>query len=508
MASKNLIMRKSLEKERGGLPRSGRVSVDQKCPVFPVQYLGKMPARGEYGREYISEPVEALMKLKDRQKSPKKSALQITEKGFHFLDLNGAFGKEKHVLIPIHHICYGVADEQHPKVFAIITRTDSNPENSLFECHAFHCERKKEASEITYWLLRTFLEVFEDLQKRRRMRQERKLLRQQSVMSGPSFDLSPPTSPNESLTAADLTMYSVILDGAKNKGAAVRLARNHGQNRPVGLPPGQSALDPAVAPPQPHAGHPTPREGYNGTAPGMLYAAPPGPRMMAENQLDVQGRQIQQPISRHYDPRVSMPTSEMSQYPQRAIKPTNTPGDAHLHPDAFQKQNGARYYKNPALPRSRSSTGNTSSTDESNSTLFSDSFSGVSRDGSDFIFIEMLQEEFGGLDLSPTQGKPGASGRLNSKKSRNEPPDQKLRSEDIEKRVRDWLEYEEGDVAVFSPMSPHASPVSPSTMRSPAGYHPGYSYQNGGYRGDPRGSRPGPRTHASQSSVASDKDYF
>ena len=523
MAAKNLIMRKSLEKDR--VLRNSKGQILQKCPIFNVQYLGKMPARGEYGREYIAEPVEALMKLKDRQKSPKRSALQITEKGFHFLDFNGAFGKEKHVLIPIHHICYGVADEQNPKVFAIITRTDSNPENSLFECHAFHCDKKKEASEITYWLLRTFLEVFEDLQRRRRVRQERKLLRQQSLVgntAGPAFDRSPPTSPTETMSASDLTMYSVILDGSKSKGAAVRLARNHSKSRPVSFPPGVPLEAAAGAPPThpgiagappTHPGIAAAREVYNAAGPGMPYAAPPpGHRKIPENG-DHQGRPLQPeyPFVRHYDPRAVMPTpGEIPQYPQSLQRPPKlvniAHGDPHQHPDTLNPPSVPRYSKNPALPRSRSSTGNTSSTDETNSTLFSDSFSGVSREEADFLFIEMLQEEFGGLDVAPAGKVANISGRRSSKNAKNGPPDQKLRSEDIEKRVREWLEYEEGDGAVFSPMSPRPGRNSPATMRSPAGYNPGYIYQSGGYR-DTRSHGKGART-VSQSSVASEKDYF
>ncbi|XP_071478285.1 uncharacterized protein [Diadema antillarum] len=501
MATKNLIKRKSVEKDR--------VLRNEKCPIFNVQYLGKMPARGEYGREYIAEPVEALIKLKERQKL-QRSALQISEKGFHFLDFNGPFGKEKHVLIPIHHICYGVADEQNPRVFAIITRTDSNPDSSLFECHAFLCERKKNASEITYWLLRTFLEVFEDLQRRRRLRQDRRIRRQQALVNGvpgPAFELSPPTSPTDSMSAADMTMYSVILDGSKSKGAAVRLARNHGTNRPVSFPPGAPVE--TASGPQIHAGMAPPRDIYAGASSSMGFP-PPGQRMMAEPTLDVHNRSVHgdYPFVRHFDPRqsVNLKNGEPPPvYTQRPPVPIQQ-SDTLKHTDPYNQQNGTRYSKNPALGRSRSSTGNASSTDETNSTLFSDSFSGVSREEADFIFIEMLQEEFGGLDLSGPGGPAGVSGngRVASKTERSAPPDQKLRSEDIEKRVREWLQYEEGDSAVFSSLSP--KPSSPSTIRRPAGYNPGYVYQSS-YRGDTR-SRSTGRTLGSQSSVTSDKDYF
>ncbi|XP_070572969.1 uncharacterized protein [Ptychodera flava] len=237
MASKALLKKKKgsgdpLRQLENGLPASeeARRHSKERCPTFWVQYLGKMPAKGEFGKEFISEPVETLCKMREKQKLP-KTALTISPKGFHFMDCHGPFGKEKHVIIPIHHVCYGIADAQYPRVFAIITRSDSDPESSLFECHAFLCEKRKTAQLITYWLLRTFLQVFENLQRKRyhRKRRERRKLESQMHLNSSGSETNSSTSSDQLPPPQPLGneyVYSVILEGSQEQGASVRISRD------------------------------------------------------------------------------------------------------------------------------------------------------------------------------------------------------------------------------------------------------------------------------------------
>ncbi|XP_038059098.1 uncharacterized protein LOC119730332 [Patiria miniata] len=511
MASKALLRRKKEEKK---ISRKLVVPKEQeqmeKCPVFKVHYLGKIPARGEYGRDYIDEPVETLLKLKDRHSKLPKTVLQITEKGFHFLDVNGPFGKEKHVLIPIHHVCYGVADEQNPQVFAMITRTDSNPENSLLECHAFLCDRRKVAAQITYWLLRTFLHVFEDLQRRRRERQERKLRRQADAMDnaastsrqiGGLQDI-PPVSPTETI-APDI--YSITLEGSKENGGvkAVGLLRNKPSS--IGKKVGPRGDDPTGSP---------------RTGGGKKFATVPAMRIGTNDDPSGGGARWRQPVhqmhnsheSLNYHPPLKVSVSAGPPVAPRRSQNGDTnssrphsfndgrPNNSHQNdpravpqplvvqplevnglsnPNAplhHQRQERARFMKNPMATRASpakipvnrpgnrllSSTG----TSPSSSAGSTGRRSLISKEETDFIFIQMLQEEFSVLDggssdsnstirrvtgpysSTDRQRPPGADPGSNSVAA--PPLDQKLSSQDIEKRIREWLKRTSPDAENIS----------------------------------------------------------
>ncbi|XP_022096268.1 uncharacterized protein LOC110982273 [Acanthaster planci] len=510
MASKALLRRKKEEKK---ISKKLVVPIEQeqmeKCPVFKVHYLGKIPARGEYGREFIDESVETLLKLKDRQSKLPKTVLQITESGFHFLDVNGPFGKEKHVLIPIHHVCYGVADEQNPQVFAMITRTDSNPENSLLECHAFLCDRRKVAAQITYWLLRTFLHVFEDLQRRRRERQERKLRRQQEAALDPAASIARQTAGFQDLTPSSPTetiapdIYSITLEGSKENGGvtAVSLTRNR--------PP---SFGKEAKPQDNHVGSPR-------SSGGRKFATVPAMRFGANEDQVGGGSRWRQPVhqmhnsheSLNYHPplKVSVsadppitphrirnedtnpsrphsfnegrpnmtPSNLQSEAASVKMEPLGIKGlsnpNAPLH---HQQQERARYMKNPNAGRaSPSKTPAKRANRPLSFTRTIPSSSGstslrssATRQESDFIFIEMLQEEFSAVDAASTEHNstirrvPGPRSSQDrqlpltdtvpgSDSNAAAPPlNQKLSSEDIEKRIREWLKRNSPDAENIS----------------------------------------------------------
>ena len=501
MTSKALNNRKKKEeREQGKATRRNKQKQiidaegdDKKCPVFSVQYLGKTPAGGEYGREYIKEPVETLLRLKDRRPKQQDSALHISEKGFHFLDKNGPFGKEKHVLIPIHHICYGVVDEHHPHVFAIITRTDSSSENSLFDCHAFWCGHKKTAQEVTYWLLRTFLQVFNDLQKKRKDRQDRKLRKQKEATLGVPISPSPPTSPD----GLNLAMYSVIFEGPSSKGhgAAVRLTRNSrpqtiGSANPTAhrIPPDASYFNGgsggtinsgmqyqsqplsttqprpsgkrgrAPAPPPPVTiMPPTAADGASDDSLDMLDPfAPHDPRPITI----VPGRSKSLNSRGPYGSVNGQPAPD---YPQPRLPSAMGPTNTHLLSPPHSRP---RYEKRPG---SRTSSGISPSQGSGSSV---GSMTRDSNKEGDFIFIDMLQEAFSDIGDSASRAAPGkwyGRGRRPSGASSgsgNKFPLEKLTSEDIERRIRQWLiEGEEpnnnisGDGYSESQYSSHQGPV-------------------------------------------------
>lgn len=374
-------------------------SIGTKSPIFTVQYLGKLPARGEYGREYISEPVECLLKLKERQRLP-KTTLSVSEKGFHFLDQNGPFGKERHILIPLHNICYGVADEQSPRVFAIITRTDSNSDSSLFECHAFLCDKRKTSSEITYWLLRTFLQVFEELQKKRRLRQEKKLLRrQQNLGSEDAAEMARDERVSKSRSSYDSKMpletgsYSVLLEGSKGHGAAVGLTLNKSKSR-QGHNPTSNRTGRGFEQPSRTSDRDLNANFYSRSEHGPLMAVnaeihPHRPTSQTHQRVPHQ-RSI--PDGRNtyiYSGGIqAIPTNHAAQ--QRS-----TPKTTHVAQK--QKQSSGNYTK---LSSHSSNTNIKDRPSQSQSSV---------HDESDFLFIDLLQEEF--ADERHKGGFPVRSGR-------------------------------------------------------------------------------------------------
>lgn len=422
------------------------ISSRSKCPVFTVQYLGKLPARGEYGREYISEPVECLLKLKEKQRLP-KTTLTVSEKGFHFLDQNGPFGKEKHVLIPLHNICYGVADEQSPRVFAIITRSDSNSASSLFECHAFLCDKRKTSSEITYWLLRTFLQVFEELQKKRRLRQDKKRQENGGNNDGRVAESSKDARGSKARLSFgpekpfETGSYSVILEGSKGHGAAVGLTLDKSRSR---------------------NSHVTSRQKSHGNE---------QQRRNEERDLNANfySRSPQDPlITINADVHPHPSTAQLKhRLPHHQVVPQVKGGSRSTYiysggvqpPPHTTNHQGSNHHRHQVVPnyaaqRAPSSVGRyTRNNPQSQNGFVGREGRSVaqpsSHDDSDFLFIELLQEEF--TDGRHQDGFSVRSGRRGEVIG---PPNQMLRSEDIERRIHEWLsareEPSEDDISVFA----------------------------------------------------------
>lgn len=147
-------------------------------PVFIVHYLGRMPADAEFGRQAVEDPVHQLCKLRVKQKLP-KTLLAFNVDGMMCREVTGPFLKPKKegctFFIPLHHITYGVASLTHPQVFAIISKMtdDPSPANQVLVLHAYLCDKAEDAQGLTYWQLQAYIEAFEDLKRKRMLKQRR-----------------------------------------------------------------------------------------------------------------------------------------------------------------------------------------------------------------------------------------------------------------------------------------------------------------------------------------------
>ncbi|XP_006826102.1 uncharacterized protein LOC102801860 [Saccoglossus kowalevskii] len=424
MASKALLKKKKesgdqlrlLESGLAVPPKEVKRHPVENCPTFWVQYLGKMPAKGEFGKEFVTEPVETLCKLREKQKLP-KTALTISPKGFYFMDCHGPFGKEKHVIIPIHLVCYGIADAQYPRVFAVITRTDSDPDSSLFECHAFLCEKRKIAQLITYWLLRTLLRVFENLQRKRHHRKRRERRRLESQMrlnssgsettsSKSSAELNPQSHPSSEY------VYSVILEGSGEQGASVRISRDRrrtpayfakdvsrGQleagleasNSPTGEPPVEPEPSMFDAVPKAHVVRP------------LRYVSGATSEIdEINNPRYFKFRKKSQPRTPIYERTFSMDCDAMSTIASRS-------------------SGGSGSFSESSACDSSISDNSTGSNGEK-----------------DFVFIRMLQDEISSLDIE-TETKESDANRTSKQIAHDLGVSSRLTDKDVHRRIQDWL---------------------------------------------------------------------
>ncbi|PIK36955.1 hypothetical protein BSL78_26208 [Apostichopus japonicus] len=166
---------------------TGLVTSQEKnsYPTFNVFYLGRIPTSVEYGMEAVESPVDQLCRLRDKQKLPKVAVTFDTE-GLTIKELSSSlFSKNKSkkdgidIYLPLHHITYGVASEAHPLVFACISRMaeDDTPHDDgmpVLMLYAFLCDKVDTAQQITYWQLQAYIEAYEELKRKKILRNRRK----------------------------------------------------------------------------------------------------------------------------------------------------------------------------------------------------------------------------------------------------------------------------------------------------------------------------------------------
>ncbi|XP_043279747.1 uncharacterized protein [Venturia canescens] len=130
--------------------------------VFQVKYLGSHDARGLWGIKHTRKPVDNM--VASAKSLPPDTILPlvklvVSEDGVSLLPL----GKRKFEAgisktYPIESISYGVQDLVYTRVFSmIVVRDNGNFRRvSPFECHAFVCESKHHARQLTYGLAAAF----------------------------------------------------------------------------------------------------------------------------------------------------------------------------------------------------------------------------------------------------------------------------------------------------------------------------------------------------------------
>lgn len=209
------VVSEETSKERNRLKykdTSGLVTSQERnnYPTFNVFYLGRIPTSAEYGKEAVEGPVDQLCKLRDKQKLPKVTVTFDTE-GLSIKEVSSSlFSKTKNkkdgidIYVPLHHITYGVASECHPSVFACIARmadddTFLDDGMPVLMLHAFICEKPDIAQQITYWQLQAYIEAYEELKRKKILRNRRKQAlgsrKSASFKKSPNHDTVPPLPP-------------------------------------------------------------------------------------------------------------------------------------------------------------------------------------------------------------------------------------------------------------------------------------------------------------------------
>ncbi|XP_058806657.1 uncharacterized protein LOC131673033 isoform X2 [Phymastichus coffea] len=129
--------------------------------VFQVKYLGSHDARGLWGIKHIRKPVDNMVAA--AKALPTGTILPfiklvISEDGVGLLPLGKRRADSISKIYPIESISYGVQDLVYTRVFSmiIVRETEDFRRLSPFECHAFVCESKHHARQMTYALAAAF----------------------------------------------------------------------------------------------------------------------------------------------------------------------------------------------------------------------------------------------------------------------------------------------------------------------------------------------------------------
>ncbi|XP_033628355.1 uncharacterized protein LOC117290895 [Asterias rubens] len=186
-----------------------QVGPSNEYPTFLVHYLGRMPTNAEYGREAVEGPVDQLCKLREKQKLS-RVMLNFNPEGLRCWEVSGPFLKSKKdgftLSVPLHNITYGIGCNDHPNIFACIVRMNADPapgEDQMLILHAFLCAKPDVTQKLTYWQLQAYIEAYEDLKRKRILRDRRR-----KAMGGPSGETTafspvaeePPKSPAPDIT--------------------------------------------------------------------------------------------------------------------------------------------------------------------------------------------------------------------------------------------------------------------------------------------------------------------
>lgn len=130
--------------------------------IRPLNFFpGYQPAKGLWGIKHTRKPVDSLVAAA-KNLGPDKILpfvkLQVTKDGLSFTPIGEKKGeKSAPIRFPVDTISYGVQDLVYTRVFSMIVVRDEKLKSGLpFICHAFVCESKNQARQVTYALAAAF----------------------------------------------------------------------------------------------------------------------------------------------------------------------------------------------------------------------------------------------------------------------------------------------------------------------------------------------------------------
>lgn len=137
--------------------------LDSSLPQsYDVKYLGWQEAAGIWGIRYTRKPVDALVSQARKPGLGLPSlTLTISEDGIRVAPTLASHQRGLKVqsgLFPIQSVSYGVQDLVYTRVFAMITVRDTNNilEHHPFRCHAYVCDSRLTARNLTFTLATAF----------------------------------------------------------------------------------------------------------------------------------------------------------------------------------------------------------------------------------------------------------------------------------------------------------------------------------------------------------------
>jgi len=138
------------------------VTIDDLPLYFQVKYLGHQPAKGLWGIKHTRRPVDALVatakNLPQGQILPLVK-VEVSKDGLKFTQITDKKTDKTVYNFKVDTISYGVQDLVYTRVFSMIVVKDEDLKNGVpFDCHAFVCESRNQARQLTYALAAAFQE--------------------------------------------------------------------------------------------------------------------------------------------------------------------------------------------------------------------------------------------------------------------------------------------------------------------------------------------------------------
>lgn len=127
--------------------------------TFQVKYLGFHPARGLWGIKNTRKPVDSMVEHAKHLPTGKVLPfvkVVVSKDGLSFKEIGDKASKEEK-MFRVDTISYGVQDLVYTRVFSMIVVMEADlKEGSPFMCHAFVCESRNQARQLTYALAAAF----------------------------------------------------------------------------------------------------------------------------------------------------------------------------------------------------------------------------------------------------------------------------------------------------------------------------------------------------------------